>query len=156
MQRLHHEHIVYYFIYIFSISNLLLKALVNYRFNDFDLKYLALVYKRHQILDISIHIKGLKKAKSLEKTFSTRLSFLLWDFWSRVSRNDVSHYLIASTIIHVLRHDFGLKFENVFIFFFFVFVLTTNENRMHAQRFAEERTLLSYKRTQYLCIFQLF
>ena len=155
MQRLHHEHIAYYFIYIFSIPNLLLKALVNYRFNDFDLRYLALAYKRHQILGTSIHTKGLKEAKSLEEAFSTRLPFLLWDSWSRVPRNGVSHYLIASTTTHALRHDFGLGSENVFTFSFFVFVLTTNENRMHAQEFAGERTLLSYKRTQYLCISQL-
>ena len=77
MQRLHHEHIAYYFVYIFSISNLLHEVLVNYRFNDFNFRYLALVYKRHQVLNISIHIKDLKKAKSLEKAFSTRLSLLL-------------------------------------------------------------------------------
>ena len=50
---------------------------------------------------------------------------------------------------------FRTEIRERFHLFFFVFVLTTNENRMHVSRFAEERTLLSYKRTRYLCIFQL-
>ena len=117
MQRLHHKHIVYYFVYIFSISNLLHEILINYRFNDFDFKYFALIYKRHQVLNIFIHIKNLKKAKSLKNAFFTRFSFLLWDFWFRISRNDVSQHLIASIIAHVLMRDFELRFENVFVFF---------------------------------------
>ena len=51
--------------YIMSISSitssLLLEASVNYRFNDFDIKYFSLAHNRYHNTDISIHIKDLEE-----------------------------------------------------------------------------------------------
>ena len=129
-------------------SNLLLEASVNYRFNDFGVRYLALAYRRHQILGTSIHTKGLKEANRYASSVSA-LGFL--------ASNTSKWRIIPSTCRYhcpCLNARLRTEIRERFHLSYFVFVLTTNENRMHAQGFAGESALLSCKRTRYPCISQ--
>ena len=72
---------------LFIISNFLFEISINYRFNKFDIKYFALIYKRHQILNISIYIKNLKKANCYA-LFVFALKFLI----SNISK--MTYYII--------------------------------------------------------------
>ena len=142
-QRPHREHIAY----TFSTSSLLLEVLVNYHFNGFDLRYLALAYKRHYILGTSIHTKDLKEASR------KRLSFL------NASSIPASMLMVSSTskwrIIPptcryhcpCLNARFRVEIREGFHLSFCV--LTTNEHRMHAQESAGENALSSYEMTWY-------
>ena len=67
--------------------------------------------------------------------------------------SDISKWRITSSNCKYLSACFAIRLRTEirerFHIFYFVFVLITNENRMHAQRFAEESALLSCKRTRY-------
>ena len=152
---MHHEHIVHHFVYIFSISYFLLEVSVNYRFNDFDIKYLSLIYSRHQSTNISIHIESLKEANRkwirmlniLLAFFISVLMILTSNIWQwRIKSSNCKYHCSC------LETRSRISFRDLYFYFFFVFVLIIDEHRMHARRSTEESALLSYKRTRYLCI----
>ena len=114
-----------------------------------------LAHNRHQSTDISIHITDLKKAnRYLEHSsrfFQSVSMFMISNISKRRITSSNCKYFSACLAIR-LRTEIRERFH----LFYFVFILIINEHRMHALRFIEENALLSYKRTRYLCIFQLF
>ena len=158
MQRLHHEHIVYYFIYIFSISNLLLKASINYRFNDLrsQISRISLQSSLRYKYLYSYQESERSKSLSSQDTQNLRYSSCLFQSASMFMISSISKWRIISSICkyHCLCLNARLwtEIRERFHLFYFVFVLIINENRMHAQQFAEESALLSCKRTRYFCI----
>ena len=91
-----------------------------------------------------------KKAQNIEHLFASFHQLQL--FWYWISSNDVSDYLLANIMTHVLRSDFEQKFENVFTFSSVYLYLLLTISCMHIQRFAKESAFSSYKRISYLCI----
>ena len=127
-------------------------SLLTYRINLKHARitsYLALIYKRHQNLDISIYIKSLKKANRYT-SFIFALKFLISNIskWRIISSNCKYHCSCLNA-----RHEFELEFEKRFHLFFCV--LITNEHRMFAQKSAKENALLSYEMTRYSRIFHV-
>ena len=123
------------------------------------LKYFALIYNRYLNTEIFIYIKSVNETNRYLYKMLRILNILFVSFslfqcsWYRISRNDVSIYLIANIIIHVLKHDFESKFEKRFHLFFCVLII--NEHRMHAQRFAKKNVFSSYEMTRYFRIFHI-
>ena len=147
-QRLHREHIVNYF-----------KSITR-SFSQLSLQWLW-----HQIFLISLQSSSKQRYLYLYHSFEESKS-LFWTFFLFFSicfsvhdieyfQNDVSNYLIANIITHVLKHDFELRFEKRFHFFYSVFVLFTNEFRMHVQKSVKENVLLLYEMTRYFRIFHV-
>ena len=132
---------------------------------------LSLQWLRHQIFLISLQSSSKhrylysysrseesqsllwKNVQNIEHFFASFHQFQF--FWYRISRNNISNYLFASIMIHVLRSNFEQKFKNVFTFSSVYLYLLLTINCMHIQKFAEENALSSYKRISYFCIFHV-
>ena len=147
-QRLHREHIVNYF-----------------KFITRSFSQLSLQWFWHQIFFISLQSSSKQKYLYSYHSFEKSKS-LFWAFFLLFSicfnvhdieyfQNDVSNHLIANITIHVLKHDFELKFEKRFHFFYFVFVLSTNEFRIHVQEFVKKDVFSLYEMTRYFRIFHV-
>ena len=111
-QRSHRKHIVYHFVYFFSISNLLLEISINYRFNDVDIKYLSLVTIIVKV-QISLFISKIwtKSIAILTECSKSEHFSRFFQFVSMFMISDISKWRITSSNCKYLSAFLAIRFR---------------------------------------------
>ena len=146
---------------------------INFRELTADQFFYQLQWFRFQVFRIDLHSSSKHKYFYSHRK-SDRSESLFWSETQNVEQfshldqsvSRFSNFRYFQMIYHITYSQiswftcfavkFRTEFRKRFHFFYFVFVLIINEHCMHVLKFTEEKAFLSYKRTRYFCISQLF